>query len=269
MSLLDTLSGLHIAVPESRQLDVLNNLFERRGAKVFSCPLVSIHDTPEQEMIQLWMTQFIENTPDYLIILTGEGIKRLSSFAERFDCSEAWAEALGRTHKLARGPKPNRALKPLKLQADQLAVEPTTDGIIKTLNDIDLDGKTVAVQLYGDNPNDKLQDYLLSRSVNYHTVAPYVYASDAETDRVLELIEGMYDQSIDMICFTSQPQYQRLASVAKKHAIEDKLHQAMQCVKIAAVGPVVAEQLQAKGYTVSYMPTDQFFMKPMVSAISD
>ena len=266
--MIEALSGLHIAVPESRQLDVLKNLFERRGATVFSCPLVAIHDSPDKETINSWLQAFISSPPDYFIILTGEGIKRLSGFAERADCLSAWQQALAKTHKLARGPKPNRALKSLDLQADTLAVEPTTDGVIKTLEGMSITQATFAVQLYGDNPNHKLQDYLRSRQVAYNTVAPYIYASDAETEKVLELIEAMLEGRIDMICFTSQPQYKRLQTVAKQHECEDKLQQAMNAVKIAAVGPVVAQQLEEQGYRVDFMPTEQFFMKPMVTSMT-
>ncbi len=266
-NLMEKLKGLHVAVPESRQLGVLQSLFEKRGAKVFACPLVSIHDNPNIDEVEVWLKGFIESTPQYLIILTGEGINRLSGFAEKADLLEEWKQALTRTFKLARGPKPNRALKPLGVQADALAEAPTTDGIIESLDKLDLNADNIAVQLYGQNPNDKLQNYLKSKGYQYNTVSPYIYASDSETDKVVELIHKMADKSIDMICFTSQPQLTRLQSVARKNKIEDVLETALANVTIAAVGPVVADQIKEAGYTVSFMPDDQFFMKPMVSAI--
>lgn len=267
--MLNKLQGLHIAVPESRQLGVLKNLFERRGAQVFACPLVSIHDSPNTQDIEKWLNDFIASPPDYFIILTGEGIYRLTGFAERAGIQLQWAEALAKTHKLVRGPKPNRALKVLHLQAEQLAEQPTTDGVIQSLEKIRFSSSdNISVQLYGDNPNEKLQAYLQSRQLDYNTVAPYIYASDAETEQVLELIHLMANKTLDMICFTSQPQYKRLLSVAKKHELEQVLEQGLNNIKIAAVGPVVAQQLKDEGYEIDFIPDGQFFMKPMVSAMS-
>ncbi len=262
-----TLENYSIALPESRQLDVLASLFEKRGAKTLRCPLVSIHDSPHVEEVNHWLFDFIDNTPDYLIILTGEGIKRLSGFAERADCHNTWQQALSQTYKLARGPKPNRVLKTLSLQADELAPVPTTEGIIQALENIDLSGKSIAVQLYGEDPNERLQSYLQSRSVHYTTVAPYIYASDVETDRVLELINKLAEKQVDLICFTSKAQYQRLESVAAQHGCKALLEKALKQTKIAAVGPVVADQLREAGLAVAIMPENKYFMKPMVTAI--
>lgn len=261
------LTGLTIALPESRQLDVLASLFIKRGAEVLRCPLVSIHDSPEKEQVLSWLHDFIANPPDYFVILTGEGIRRLTGFAERAGLRDQWRQALACVHSLARGPKPNRALKVLELQATELAAAPTTDGMITSLEKIDLQDKRVAVQLYGEDPNIKLQDYLRHREVDFNTVAPYIYASDVETNQVVDLIEQLADGQLDIICFTSKAQYQRLASVAKQFDLDALLQKGLQQIKIAAVGPVVADQLKEAGFTVAVMPQDKYFMKPMVTAI--
>ncbi|MGH1440480.1 MAG: uroporphyrinogen-III synthase [Cellvibrionaceae bacterium] len=262
-----TLHNFNIALPESRQLDVLANLFEKRGASLMRCPLVSIHDSPKVDEINTWINQFIQNTPDYLLILTGEGIKRLSGFAERAACYDDWVRALSKAYKLARGPKPNRILKDLGLQANELALQPTTEGMILSLDKIDLQGKTIAVQLYGEDPNERLQSYLHSRSANFTTVAPYIYASDVETNRVLELINALAANDLDLICFTSKAQYQRLEKVAKQQDCHSILEKGLKQTKIAAVGPVVADQLRLAGFEVAAMPEEKYFMKPMVTAV--
>ncbi|MGH1487150.1 MAG: uroporphyrinogen-III synthase [Cellvibrionaceae bacterium] len=260
-------SGLQIAIPESRQLDVLATLFEKRGAGVLRCPLVSIHDSPEVELIEQWLRGFIASPPDILVILTGEGIKRLTGFASRAGLESEWQQALSSVYKIARGPKPNRALKLLDLQANELAKEPTTDGMIKSLEIMDLSSKTMAVQLYGEDPNEKLQTYLQQRQVSYNTVAPYIYASDVETDRVEQLIRSLDNDELDIICFTSKAQYQRLEKVANNQKLLELLENGLKRTKIAAVGPVVADQLKDAGFDVAVMPEGKYFMKPMVSAI--
>jgi uroporphyrinogen-III synthase len=261
------LINLSIALPESRQLDVLADLFEKRGASIMRCPLVSIHDSPRIQEVETWLQSFIAQPPDYFLILTGEGIYRLTDFAERMGLKSQWQTALSSVYKLARGPKPNRALKLLNLQADLLAEQPTTDGMILSLERLNLTGKRVAVQLYGEDPNEKLQAYLQYKNIDYTTVAPYIYASDTETDKVITLVERLADKQIDVICFTSKAQYQRLVQVADKFSLQALLEQGLRQTIIAAVGPVVAEQLQLAGFAVDVMPTDKYFMKPMVAAV--
>lgn len=262
-------SGLNIALPESRQLDVLANLFIKRGASLLRCPLVSIIDSPNTVLIENWLKDFINTPPDIFIVLTGEGIKRLSSFAEKSGLLEEWSQALTKVHIVARGPKPNRALKLLDLEADELALEPTTDGMIKTLEAKKLSGLRISVQLYGEDPNKKLQNYLDKRKVSYNLVAPYVYASDVDTENVVDLIEKLADNKFDLICFTSKAQYHRLEAVAKKFDLVEMLKKGLQQTKIVAIGPVVAEQLTADGHEIAAMPEEKYFMKPMVSAIEE
>ena len=262
-----SLQDTTIALPESRQLDVLANLFAKRGADLIRCPLVAIHDTPHVDAIEQWLQAFIGNTPDYFIVLTGEGIRRLTGFAERLDLLAGWTQALARTYILARGPKPNRALKPLEVSATALAAQPTTEGVILSLEAMALDNKRIAVQLYGEDPNEKLQHYLRRRQIDYHTVSPYIYASDSETDRVIHLIEQLANSAVDIICFTSKAQYQRLENVAKKFDRQEQLQTGLKQTQIAAVGPVVADQLQGAGFTIAVMPEDKYFMKPMVTAV--
>lgn len=264
-----TLSNIRIALPESRQLDVLANLFEARGGIVNRCPLVSIIDSPRVDDINKWISDFIERRPDYMIILTGEGIRRLNGFAERLGCFTQWQSALKSCYKLSRGPKPNRVLKEMDMQSQELALEPTTDGVILSLDKIQFDHKTIAVQLYGEDPNTKLQTYLRTRNANYTTVAPYIYASDIETNRVVALIHSLEAGEIDLMAFTSKAQYQRLQKVAEQQQLTQELEKGLKQTKIAVVGPVVADQLKTAGFSVCAMPEDKYFMKPMVSAIEN
>jgi len=261
------LSGQKIAIPETRQLDTLARLLEKKGADILRCPLVGIHDAPDEARTLAWLKGFIALPADDLIILTGEGLRRLSALAERHDLLDDWKAALAKTRKIARGPKPGKALRELGLRSDLLGEQPTTDGIIASLEHIDLAGRKVAVQLYGEDPNDKLMGYLADRELDVSTVAPYVYASEVESESVESLIKIMAAGDVDMICFTSQPQLKRLQSVARKTQMESTLEQALLNTHIAAVGPVMGDLLRSQGYKVAVQPQNSFFMGDLVAAI--
>ena len=84
---------------------------------------------------------------------------------------------------------------------------------------------------------------------------------------MVDLIRTLSRGVIDVITFTSQPQYHRLVQVARKHELEAELSTGLQKACVAAVGPVVKNQLEADGHTVAIMPGKAFFMKPLVTEI--
>lgn len=264
-----SLAGRSIALPESRQLDVLAGMLEKRGARVIRCPLVSILDTPDRASVHDWLQRCLERPFDDLIILTGEGLRRLNGFAEDLGKTEGFVSVLSRMRKITRGPKPGQALKELGLKPDLVAVSPTTDGVMATLDDQDMSGRRVGVQLYGEDPNEKLIDYLRRRNAKPDPVSPYVYASKSDDAQVGELIGRLAAGEIDIIAFTSQPQYKRLREVARELGKEAELKTGLEKTVVAAVGPVVAGALKAGDVKVDLMPESIYFMKPMVNTLVD
>ena len=260
------LTGRYIALPESRELDLFAAMLVKRGAEVLRCPLVSIHDAPDQQPVLDWIADFIAQPYDDLILLTGEGLRRLLGTAERAGGSlrDDFIARLGEVRKLTRGPKPGAALRQIGLKADLVALEPTTEGVIKTLEAGDLAGRRIAVQLYGTEPNRLLVDFLTSAGAHVSTVAPYVYADDVEDARVEELVSAILVGQLDAVAFTSATQVRRLFQIGRKQCGEPALIAALAALKVAAVGPVVADELRERGVQVDLMPESSFFMKPLV-----
>lgn len=264
------LAGRRIAVPESRQLDLFAEMLESRGAEVLRCPLVDIRDAPDPAPVEAWLRGFAEGACDDLVLLTGEGLRRLLGFAERAggDLRDRFVAALGETRKITRGPKPARALRDIGLRPDLPAAAPTTDGVIQTLLEHDLAGRTVGVQLYGTDPNKKLMDFLTSAGAEPRPVAPYIYADQTEDVQVAELIEELAGGRVDAIAFTSSPQVRRLFAVARKHELEESLQATLDRITVAAVGPIVADALAQREVTVDLMPDTSYFMKPLVRELA-
>lgn len=266
-------SGKTIALPESRQLDVLAGLFERRGALVRRCPLVSMHDAPDQAPIRAWLDAFLQDAPRTepmgdLIALTGEGMSRLVAAAERWGLKEAFLARLNTVRIIARGPKPGRTLKTWGIHPQVQAAIPTTQGIIATLATLENRAPRIGVVLYGTEPNQPLMDAILALGSTPVPVAPYIYASESETSAVCALIADMAAGRIDALAFTSQPQFKRLHTVAEKTGQTAELHAGFERTAIAAIGPVMADYLRAQGVRVDVMPEDRFFMKPLVDALA-
>jgi uroporphyrinogen-III synthase len=257
------LAGRRIALPETRELDRLARMFEEQGADTLRCPLVAIRDAPDPTPVRDWLTRF---PFDDLVLFTGEGLRRLHGFAQRFELEPAFLDGLRAARKVTRGPKPERALRELGFKSDLRAEEPTTDGLIATLSSIDLRGRRVGVQLYPGNPNTRFTNFLRQAGAAPDPVLPYVYADAADEEEITELIDQMADGAVDAIAFTSSPQVQRLFEVAAATRREDALRTALREIQIGAVGPIVAEELRRRGVEVTITPDHGYFMKPLVSA---
>lgn len=261
------LAGRTLALPETRMLDVLAGLVARRGAAIWRCPMVAILDHPDEDAVLAWLRHFIQDPPALTILLTGEGLRRLSACAERHALGEAFRRVLARQPTLVRGPKPARVLKEMGLEPRWNAVSPTTAGVIETLRTLPVAGQAVGVQLYGEDPNLPLMTALQELGAQPRPVAPYVYAPKSDDARVVALIRALDEGRIDAILFTSQPQYRRLRQVAQEHGLVEMLERGIKRTHVAAIGPVAADDLARHGVRVDIMPSESFFMKPLVSEL--
>lgn len=262
------LAGRRVALPETRELEVLEGLFQRRGAEVFRCPLVDIVDSPEDEAVTGWLEEFIDTPPDLLILMTGEGVRRLLGFIGRSELAHAgFVRSLKATTIVARGPKSVRALRLLGVSPAHAPADATTDGIVRLLDGIELRGKRVGVQLYGDDPNEPLMRYLKARGATIDVVAPYRYVPASADGVIIDLIAELAAGTIDVIVFTSKTQVERLFGLAAKSGKQAELEAGLERTRIAAIGPIVVQTLAALGWQCDIAPPDRNFMKPLVAEV--
>jgi len=254
-------------VPESRELDLFARMLEAQGAVTLRCPMVTILDVEDPAPVEAWLDRLIDFAFDDLILLTGEGLRRLVAAASRRGRESQMIEALRRLRTITRGPKPVRALRDLGLVPGLTASRPTTEGVIETLSRERLAGRRIGVQLYPGTRNNALVDFLRQAGAKPDPVVPYRYASDAETARVEETIREMAAGRVDAVAFTSSPQVERLQEVARARGLEEELAKGLAQTRLAAVGPVVAQAIEAMGGKVAIIPDTTFHMKPLVSAI--
>ena len=157
------LEGRIAALAESRQLEELRRCSKMRAQTTLRCPMFSILDAPDAAPVIAFLHDLIADRFQYVILMTGEALRRLLGFAEREGLREQVIAALGRTKTVTRGPKPVRAMKEVGLTPTKVASTPTTEGVIAALLPEALADQTVAVTLYGvDNP--PLVDFLEGRA---------------------------------------------------------------------------------------------------------
>ena len=263
-----SLKNQTIALAEGRQLEDLAQMLEKEGATILRCPMLSIHDAPDEAPILAWLRDLIANRFAYVVLMTGEGLRRLLGFAQRAGFRDEAIAAFSRTRTITRGPKPGRALKEIGLAPTFIAAAPTTDGVIETLRTLPLEGQTIGVQMYSE-ANQPLADYLASAGATMASVLPYGYAPASDADHVAELIARMARGEVAVVVFTSSPQVDRLYEVAAERKLDDELARGLQRTRVAAVGPIVAENLRRRGAPVPICPEQGFVMKNLVKHIKE
>jgi uroporphyrinogen-III synthase len=265
--MLRPLENRTVALAEGRQLEDLVLMLEKEGARPLRCPMVSILDAPDAAPVLAWLRDLAAGEFDYVVLLTGEGLRRLLGVADRAGIREAVLAGLGRAMTVTRGPKPVRALKEVGLVPFKVAEAPTTEGVIAALRPEPLPGKTVGVQLYAE-ANPPLTQFLEEAGAKIQTVLPYVYAPAAEAERVVDLIARLVRGEIDVMVFTSAPQVDRLFEVAAERGLLEDLGRGLEITRVAAIGPVVADNLRRRGARVDICPEQGFVMKNLVQHIA-
>lgn len=263
------LAGRTVALPETRELDRLATMLEEQGARALRCPLVAILDAPDPGPVDAWLAALCAGAFDDVVLLTGEGLRRLLARAQRLGTRDDAIAALARVRRITRGPKPARALHEIGLSPDLPARVPTTEGVIETLRQLELRGRRIGLQLYGVDPNLPLQRFLAERGARVHAVAPYVYAAASEEQKVVDLIDAMTTGKVDVLAFTSASQVERLFTVADARGLRERLLVGLGRTKVASIGPVVEAALRERGAAPVIVTAQPFVMKRLVAAIAD
>src|ERR1700676_369793 len=240
----DRLNGYRILILETREEAQFSRLLTEQGADVLQCPMFTIHDAPDPRPIEAWIHRFIEKPCDDLVLMTGEGLRRLTKVVRRIDLEQDFVTALGKVRKFARGPKPGRALREIGLEPQMTTEKPTSEGIAEMLARVDLRGHRVGLQLYPGKDHNVLIGAIKAQGAEVDPVAPYVYDAQAADANIVIAIDEMAQGRIDAIALTSSGQVRRLIEVAQAHQCEARLREGLTRTPIASVGPGVSRELQ-------------------------
>ena len=265
----DRLNGTRILILETREEAQFSKLLAEQGAEVVQCPMFTIHDAPDPAPVEAWIRRAIDKPLDDLVLMTGEGLRRIMKLARARGLDQTLIAALAKARKFTRGPKPGKALREVGLEAQQTTEKPTTEGVIQMLGKLDLRGRRLGLQLYPDKDHSELTGALAAQGAAVDTVLPYVYDPKVADANIVAAIDDMAEGRIDSIALTNLGQVRRLIEAAKAHGSEAKLHAGLERTLIASVGPAVSGELAAHGLRTDIAPAeDAYFMRPLISAMA-
>ena len=265
----ERLNGYRILILETREEAQFSRLLAEQGADVLQCPMFEIHNAPDSASIEAWIGRCIANPFDDLVLMTGEGLRRLIKVARNARIEADFVRAIGKARKFARGPKPGRALREIGLEAEVTTEKPTSEGIAEMLSRVDLKSHRVGLQLYPDKDHSALIGAIAAQGAAVDTVLPYVYDAKTADANIVAAIDEMVEGRIDAVALTNLGQVRRLVETARAKGCEARLREGLDKTLIASVGPAVSEELKSHGLRTDIYPAnDAFFMKPLISAMA-
>lgn len=265
----ERLLGYRILILETREEAQFARLLSEQGADVLQCPMFTIEDAPDPAPLLGWIEGVISAPPDDLVLMTGEGLRRLLKLAASHKLDQRFIAALAHPRIFARGPKPVKALREIGLQAYRITDKPTSEGIAEMLAQEDLSGHRLGLQLYPEKDHMVLISAIEAQGAEVIPVSPYIYNAHAADTNIIHAIQQMADGHIDAIALTSSGQVRRLIDTARKFGCDEQLRKALLNTPVASVGPVVTVELQQHGLRADIMPPDgAYFMKPLISAMA-
>jgi len=208
------LAGFTVAVTADRRRDEQALLLERLGLAVSLYPLLRTddHDLATARAVT---QSLVEEPPDYLVANTGYGMRAWLELAESWGLKAPLVSSLRRgTLIAARGAKAVGELRRAGLDAWYRAPNETLQEIIERLSREDLNARTVAVQLHGED-SDSLLDALgdsgaVVRSVPVYRMAPAGQGAGEA------LVPGIVAGAFDAVTFTAAPQLEAMMAAAAK-----------------------------------------------------
>lgn len=257
-----------IAVLESRSGKQIGELLTKYGATPILAPaLAEIPDIDSDaivDMIAAWQ----EALPNLFIFQTGVGTKALFAATDQLNLTDTLLDLLAKSKVLVRGPKPRAVLRSKKVRIDMLAGDPyTTAEVLGHVDSMDVDGKRVVVQRYGDT-NVELQTALQTRGAKVLEVATYRWSLPEDTQPLTDLIARLANHSVDMACFTSASQVYNFFKVAELAGQKEALRENLNKTAIASIGPVCTNALTKYGVHID-LEASPPKLGPFITAIND
>ena len=281
------LKGLTVAVTGSRRASELAQLITNLGGVPYVAPTVGIevHADADRETEGL-IQDILGREIHYAIFMTGPGVYRLMSTAERLGVGQEVVEVLNRTQVIARSQKPQKVLEKYGVRVSLVPADNTSEGIAAEMVKRDVQGKEVAVLWHG-NSHAGLRETLHQQGATVYEAVTYRYSLELEErgaavlaavgfkslppeeQRILELIHDLGQGKIDVITFTSPPSARNLFRFAEAHGLDDRLKRALNDkIVVVAVGPPTRRALEEHGIQVDVMP-EVYKLGPMMRATVD
>ncbi len=259
------LKGKRVALTGPRRAAELGRIVEKLGGTPLVRPTQGTA-FPDPARLEPLLARLVREGVDWVLLTTGMGTEALVRAAAAVGLGEAFLDLLARARLAARGYKTVKALKALGLRPMVVAADGTTAGLRRALAAQALEGRRVALQLFG-VPAPGLAGWLVARGARVVEVWPYRHRPpDPAVVETLarEVLEG----AVDAVAFTSAVQVHHFFEGVRALGRVGPVLEAFSGPVVAvSVGRVTREALTEAGVTRVVMPEEER-MGAMIMALA-
>jgi len=262
------LDGRTVALMQTRHAGELAALVERHGDVPVAAPCLREAAVEDAAPLDAAIRATVAAPLDLAVFQTGVGTDRFLTAATAAGQVAAVAARLEDAVVLARGPKPLAVLLRNRIRVDRRTSEPHTTAEVVGLVEEDLRGRRVLLQHYG-SPNVDLAALLRGRGAELIEISTYHWRLPHDLEPIRRFLVRLEAHQLDLTVFTSASQVDNLFHVAELEGVDDRLATWLaERTDVAAVGPVCAAALRARGVPVRVEPVRPK-MVPLVRALCD
>ncbi len=255
MKSLYNFDGLKVTSFESRRAKEIEKLIRYHGGVPRIAP--SMREIPLSKSTDAlkFAKNLIGEKFDIVILMTGVGTRALLKVATTKYPEKEFIKELKKTTIVVRGPKPEAALREMRLKPNIIVPEPNTwRDVLTTLDsELQLKGKRIAIQEYGIS-NKEFINSLRKKGAKVTPVPIYKWALPEDLEPLHNAIKSIKDSKEDISIFTSSQQIYHLFEVASQDGLQDELKEGFKKIVIASIGPTTSETLNRFGLSPDYEP---------------
>jgi len=262
------LKGKTIAITRpSGQAEEVAKMIEKRGGKPYFIPAIEIKGPSDLSPIKDFIGELQKGEVDYVIFMSVNGVRYLLDAAESLGQSDETVAGLKNTMTIAVGPRTAQELKTHKIQVNLVPPKYTSEGILQSLQQLDVSGKTIRIPRTS-TATPALKETFIEMGALVQEV--YVYESVLPVDQNLreKFFQDLTAEKIDAIIFGSALSVKNLFQMLNDQISPEKLRDLMnRKVTVVAIGPVTAGALVEMGVKVDVMP-DRHLFEEAVAALA-
>lgn len=251
-------NGLRVLSLESRRAKEIEKLIRTYGGEPIVVPAMREVGLESNQQVLDFASKLLQGDFDLVIFMTGVGVRAMLDIVQTRIDREEFLTALRKVQVVARGAKPNTALRDLKIPVAVISEEPSTwhellSGIDAAYGD-SLAGMRVAVQEYGAS-NPELLAELSSRTRELTKVPVYQWALPEDLQPLRECTLGILNGMVDVVLFMTAVQIIHLFQVAEQMQVTQQLQSALQSLVVLSIGPTTSEELAHYGIVPDFEPS--------------
>jgi uroporphyrinogen-III synthase len=263
-----SLAGFTVGITADRRWEEQAELLRRRGAATLHGPTIrTLPMGPDEELYDV-TERLLMRPPDFVVANTGIGMRAWIAAAESWGLGDALVTLLKDSSVFARGPKASSAVHQSGIGVVAKASSERMDELITMLQEVGVEGKTVAFQRHGDDSPEAIAS-LRAAGARVVEVPVYRWILPVDLAPALDLVTAIVVGSVQAVTFTSAPAVRNLLLIAAEQDLHRQVVTALNGpVLPVTVGPVCAAAAMEGGIRGPVVP-DRFRIGPMIRTLTE